>query len=62
MPARIIALVGALLAMAGCAVPGSAAPQGFAEGSTLHTMSFGGLNRSYRLYIPAGWRRLHPSS
>lgn len=54
MAARFIALLGLLLVAAGCAIPGSAAPQGFAEGSTLHTMSFGGLNRSYRLYIPAG--------
>jgi polyhydroxybutyrate depolymerase len=51
--ARIVALLGVLLVAAGCAVPGSAAPQGFTEGSTLHTMSYGGLNRSYRLYIPA---------
>jgi polyhydroxybutyrate depolymerase len=40
--------------VAGCAAPGSAAPQGFTEGSTPHTMNFGGLDRSYRLYIPAG--------
>jgi polyhydroxybutyrate depolymerase len=52
--ARITALLGVLLAVAGCVVPGSAAPQGFIEGSTLHTMNFGGLDRSYRLYIPAG--------
>jgi polyhydroxybutyrate depolymerase len=53
VPARIVALLGVLLVAAGCAVPGSAAPQGFTEGSTLHTMSYGGLNRSYRLYLPA---------
>jgi polyhydroxybutyrate depolymerase len=47
-------LLGAFLVVAGCAVPGSAAPQAFIEGSSLHTMNFGGLNRSYRLYIPAG--------
>jgi polyhydroxybutyrate depolymerase len=52
--ARFVALLGVLVVAAGCAVPGSAAPQGFTEGSTLHTMSFGGLNRAYRLYIPAG--------
>jgi hypothetical protein len=51
---RITALLGVLLAVAGCVVPGSAAPQGFIEGSTLHTMNFGGVDRSYRLYIPAG--------
>jgi polyhydroxybutyrate depolymerase len=52
--ARITALLGVLLVVAGCAAPGSAAPQGFTEGSTLHTMNFGGLDRSYRLYVPAG--------
>jgi poly(3-hydroxybutyrate) depolymerase len=51
---RLAALLGALLVLAGCAAPVSAAPQGFADGSTVHTMSFGGLDRSYRLYIPAG--------
>jgi polyhydroxybutyrate depolymerase len=52
--ARIAALLGVLLVVAGCAGPGSAAPQAFTQGSTLHTMSFGGLDRAYRLYIPAG--------
>lgn len=54
MVARIVALVGVLLLTAGCAASGSAAPQGFPAGSTLHTMNFGGLDRSYRLYVPAG--------
>ena len=54
MAARIAALLGALLVVAGCAAPSSAAPQGFTDGSTLHSMLFGGLDRSYRLYIPAG--------
>jgi polyhydroxybutyrate depolymerase len=52
--ARLIGLIGVLIIAAGCAVPGSAAPQGFSVGSTVHTMSFGGLDRTYRLYIPAG--------
>jgi polyhydroxybutyrate depolymerase len=51
---RLAALLGALLVLAGCAAPVSAAPHGFTEGSTVHAMSFGGLDRSYRLYIPAG--------
>ncbi len=54
MTARFAALLGVLLVLACCAVPGSAAPRSFIEGSTLHTMNFGGLDRSYRLYIPAG--------
>jgi polyhydroxybutyrate depolymerase len=52
--ARLAALFALILLAAGCAAPGLAAPQGFTEGSTLHTVRFGGLDRSYRLYIPAG--------
>lgn len=54
MFARICALLAVLLLVAGCAPRGSAAPQGFTAGSTLHTISFGGLDRSYRVYVPAG--------
>lgn len=43
-----------MLVVAGCAAPGSAAPQGFTVGSTDHALDFGGLDRSYRLYIPDG--------
>jgi len=43
---RLAALLGALLVLAGCAAPVSAAPHGFTEGSTVHAMSFGGLDRS----------------
>jgi polyhydroxybutyrate depolymerase len=52
--ARFAALLGVLIVLAGCAVPGSAAPQSAIEGSTLHTINLGGLARSYRLYIPVG--------
>jgi polyhydroxybutyrate depolymerase len=51
---RLAALLGTLLVLAGCAAPVSAVPQGFTEGSTVHAMTFGGLDRSYRLYIPGG--------
>ena len=54
MAVRLTVVLGALLLTAGCAVSGSAAPQGFPVGSTVHTMNAGGLDRSYRLYIPAG--------
>ena len=40
--------------LAGCASPSPAAPQGFTVGSTRHSTSFGGLDRSYRLYVPEG--------
>jgi len=52
--ARFAALLGVLIVLAGCGVPGSAAPQSAIEGSTLHTINLGGLARSYRLYIPVG--------
>ena len=52
MAARITALLGVLIVLARCGVPGSAAPQSAIEGSTLHTINLGGLARSYRLYIP----------
>ncbi len=54
MTARFAALLGVLIVLAGCGVPGSAAPQSAIEGSTLHTINLGGLARSYRLYIPVG--------
>lgn len=50
--ARFGALLGLLLVVVGCSAPGSAAPQGFTVGSTDHALTFGGLDRSYRLYIP----------
>ena len=52
--ARIVALLGVLAVAAGCTVPGSAAPQGFTAGSSLHTMSFAGRDRTYRVYVPDG--------
>jgi polyhydroxybutyrate depolymerase len=54
MVVRIVALLAALLLTAGCAAPSSAAPQGFTAGSTSHSLSFGGLDRSYLLYVPDG--------
>ncbi|MCW2685143.1 MAG: polyhydroxybutyrate depolymerase [Mycobacterium sp.] len=44
----------ALLAVAACAGSGSAAPPGFVTGSSMHTISAGGIDRSYRVYVPAG--------
>jgi len=55
---RLLAGVGWLivtaLATAGCTPLGSAAPQGFSEGTSAHTITVGGLERSYRLYVPSG--------
>jgi polyhydroxybutyrate depolymerase len=57
---RLLALISALLVLAGCTGPSSAAPQGFTAGSTAHSISFGGLERSYRLYVPAGLQAAAP--
>lgn len=54
MSARFAALLALLLVVVGCSGPGSAAPQGFTVGSADHALTFGGLDRSYRLYIPDG--------
>src|SRR5271156_3525397 len=52
MLVRLTALLGVLLALSGC--PGAARTEtGFPDGTSLHTMTFGGLNRSYRVYQPA---------
>lgn len=51
---RTIAMLALLLAISSCSAPGSAAPQGFTVGATNHGLSFGGLERSYRLYVPDG--------
>jgi polyhydroxybutyrate depolymerase len=47
-------LLCALLVAAGCTATGFAAPQDFTPGTTVHPLSFGGLDRGYRLYIPDG--------
>ncbi len=53
MLVKLTALLGVLLALSGC----SAADReqtGFVDGTSLHTMAFGGLDRTYRVYRPAG--------
>jgi len=53
MHVRLFALVGVLFALLGCSA--AARPEtGFPDGTSVHTMAFGGLNRSYRVYQPAG--------
>lgn len=48
MVARLVAV---LLTVSSCAASGSAAPP---SASGVHTLNVGGLDRSYRLYVPAG--------
>jgi polyhydroxybutyrate depolymerase len=53
MCARLTALLGVLLALSAC----SGAHRGETpdpEGTSVHTMAFGGLDRTYRLYKPPG--------
>ena len=58
MLVRLTALLGVLLALSGCSA--AARPQtGFPDGTSLHTMAFGGLDRTYRVYQPRAWRRRH---
>ncbi len=51
---RTIVLLALLVLVSSCSAPGSAAPQAFTVGSTSHALSWGGLDRSYRLHIPDG--------
>lgn len=53
MLVRLTALLGVLLALSGCSAAGSA-ETGFPDGTSVHIMAFGGLNRTYRVYKPAG--------
>jgi polyhydroxybutyrate depolymerase len=53
MHLRLIAMVGVLFAMLGCSAA-DRTETGFPDGTSLHTMAFGGLDRTYRVYRPAG--------
>jgi polyhydroxybutyrate depolymerase len=53
MLVRLTALLGALLALSGCS--GAHRTQTpLPDGTTVHTMPFGGLDRTYRIHKPAG--------
>jgi polyhydroxybutyrate depolymerase len=51
---RLVALLGVVLAIAACAASGTAQPTGFVDGTSVHTISVGGLDRTYRVYKPEG--------
>jgi polyhydroxybutyrate depolymerase len=52
---RLAAIVGLVLAVAGCASwEDWTLPSGFVNGKSLHHVSVGGRDRSYRLYKPVG--------
>jgi polyhydroxybutyrate depolymerase len=48
---RLAAVLGVLLAISGCAAAGSA-DLGYRDGASVHSITVGGLNRTYRLYRP----------
>ncbi|BBZ45845.1 extracellular catalytic domain type 1 short-chain-length polyhydroxyalkanoate depolymerase [Mycobacterium parmense] len=55
MARRLAAIVGLVLVVAGCAAwENVTLPSGFDTGTSLHHLSVGGRDRSYRLYKPAG--------
>jgi polyhydroxybutyrate depolymerase len=51
MLARLAAILGALLLVVGCA---PTPPSGFVNGTSVHHIRVGALDRSYRLYKPTG--------
>ncbi|MDT7740437.1 MAG: polyhydroxybutyrate depolymerase, partial [Mycobacterium sp.] len=53
MLVRLTALLGMLLALSGCSAA-ARTETGFPDGTSLHTMAFGGLDRIYRVYQPVG--------
>jgi polyhydroxybutyrate depolymerase len=53
MLVRLAAVFGLLLALSGCSAA-KPAELGFHDGTSVHTMSFGGLERTYRVHRPPG--------
>jgi polyhydroxybutyrate depolymerase len=53
MLVRLIALLGVLLALSGCSGAGRT-ETGFPDGTSVHTLAFGGLDRTYRVHKPTG--------
>lgn len=52
--ARVVAILCVVLVIGGCFGRESAKPSGFVEGTSVHTISVGGHDRTYRLYKPKG--------
>jgi polyhydroxybutyrate depolymerase len=50
---RLTALIGVLLALSSCS-PAKTAEARLPDGTSAHTMAFGGLNRTYRVHKPPG--------
>ncbi len=54
MVARLVAVLGLVLVVAGCLDREAAKPSGFVDGTSVHTISVGGQDRTYRLHKPKG--------
>ncbi|MGA8547941.1 MAG: PHB depolymerase family esterase [Mycobacterium sp.] len=54
MGARVVAVLGVVMLVAGCFGRDVAKPSGFVDGTSVHTISVGGHDRTYRLYKPKG--------
>jgi polyhydroxybutyrate depolymerase len=54
MVTRLVAVLGVVLVIAGCGGRDSGKPSAFGEGTSVHTISVGGHDRTYRLYKPKG--------
>jgi polyhydroxybutyrate depolymerase len=54
MVARLVAVLAVVQALAGCGVRDAGKPSTFVDGISVHTISAGGHDRSYRLYKPKG--------
>jgi polyhydroxybutyrate depolymerase len=54
MLVRGVALLGVVLVIAGCFARETPRSSAFVEGTSVHTISVGGLERTYRLYKPTG--------
>jgi polyhydroxybutyrate depolymerase len=52
--ARVIAVLAVALAIASCVAGQPAKSSGFVDGTSVHTISVGGHDRTYRLYKPKG--------
>ncbi|KAA1249137.1 polyhydroxybutyrate depolymerase [Mycobacterium simiae] len=51
---RVVTLFGVVLVLAGCVHRGAPPPAGFGNGTSFHSIEVGGVERTYRLYKPAG--------
>ncbi|KZS67890.1 polyhydroxybutyrate depolymerase [Mycobacterium kansasii] len=54
MVRRFVTLLGVVGMLVGCAHAPAPPPAGFGNGTSFHTIDVGGVQRSYRLYKPAG--------